>query len=643
MHIPPGAGVISFPHIWLENEPILTENGVHSAGCCCMGFYFRVISYFRKDWSLITLFLVLIAISIGIGLMQAWPMAILVDSVLTPNPRSGWVHRLFLAPLPHGMLGQVIGVTLIGMGLKIAQDGLTLIKNMLNRKIEYNGLIRVRAALFRKLQSLGPDYHKSQPQGDAIYRVTSDANGFKDVLNTLVTTGVSAVRLLVMIAIMLSRNVPLTIFALSIFPVLMLVNRLYGPRIKKAAQTSKQQETDYTTTLQRSMSVIGVVQAFAREGREFGRFKISNLKCARGWLRLNWETESYWFLVRTIFSLGGAIIFGYGGYLVYRDQFVLHKAAGLTCGDLMVFMNYLGDLWGPLTDLTSFSANIQAPVAAVERVMSVLNRHPKVVDGPAPLRLPRKARELALESVAFAYGDAQPVLADVCATIMPGQMVAFVGPSGAGKSTLLNLLNRFYDPTDGGVMLDGRDLRSFRVADVRRHVAMVPQDSLLLPATIAENIAFGHSDASAEEIAEAARLAGAHEFIKDLPDAYETVLTEGGQNLSGGQRQRIAIARAVLSQAPILVLDEPTSALDPQHASQIIRALQQIRRHRTVVLVTHHLQSVVDCDQIFVLEGGRIAERGTHEELVELDGVYSGMLRVESARDGTKPRLHEAA
>jgi ATP-binding cassette, subfamily B, bacterial len=608
-----------------------------------MTLYFRVVSYFRKDWSLIVALLTLIGISIAIGLLQAWPMAILVDAVLTPQPRYGWVHRLFLAPLPHNMLAQVIGITLIGMFLKVAQDGLTLVKTMINHQIDYNGLIRVRSALFRKLQSLGPDYHKNIPQGDAIYRVTSDANGFKDVLNTLITTGVAGIQLLVMVAIMLSRNVSLTVYALSIFPVMMLINAIYGPRIKKCAAESKQQETDYTTTLQRSMSVISIVQAFTREAHEIGRFRASNIICARGWLRLNLNTETYWFLIRTVFSLGGAIIFGYGGYLVYRDQFVLHKAGGITCGDLMVFMAYLGGLWGPLCDLTSFSANIQPPLAAVERVWAVMDRQPLVSDSSTAQRLSRKPRKLVLDNVSFAYLPDQPILRGVSAAIAPGEMVAFVGPSGAGKSTLLNLLGRFYDPSTGTVMLDGNDIRNVRIADIRRHIAQVPQDTLLLPTTIAENIAFGNDDALPQEIRAAAQMAGADSFITALPRGYGTLIAEGGQNLSGGQRQRIAIARAILSHAPILVLDEPTSALDPQNTQQIIRMLQELRGHRTIVLVTHHVASVAGCDQIFAMSQGRIVEHGTHEQLLSSDGLYAQMLRAEPTPEEIALQLHEAA
>ncbi len=610
-----------------------------------MRIYLRTLAYFRRDWPRIALLLVLIGVSVGVGLLQAWPTAVLIDSVLTPTPHYGWVHRLFLAPLPRSMLGRVIGITLIGMGLKVAQDGLTLVKNLVNRQVEFDGLIRVRCALFGHLQTLGPDYHKRQPQGDALYRITSDASCFKDVLNTLVNTGVSGVRLIVMLSIMLSRSLPLTVVALAVIPGLVYINRHFGPRLRKSSADSKQQETDYTTVLQRSMSVVGLVQAFCRERREFGQFKAANRRCARGWMRVQRTAEAYSFSVNTLFSLGGALIFGFGGYLVYRDQFVLHRAAGVTVGDVMVFMSYLGDLWNPLRDITSFTANIAPPMAAVERVLTVLDRPATVGRDPSKPRLPRRPRELSFEHVAFGYDPAKPVLHGVSAHISPGQMVAFVGSSGAGKSTLLNLIGRAYDPTAGRVLLDGMDVRDFRLADVRRHIAVVSQDCQVMPATVAANIAFGRTAATVEDVRAAAELAGAHEFIDRLPMGYDTPVTEGGQNLSGGQRQRLAVARAVLSDAPILVLDEPTSALDPEHTRGVIDALHGLRRHRTVVLVTHHLASVAGCDQIFVMDHGRLVERGTHAELLARGGLYANMVDAEAGGLAVEPtkRLHVAA
>ena len=599
-----------------------------------MRAYLRTITYFRREWPLVGLLLALIGASIAVGLAQAWPTAVLIDAVLTPTPSTAFVDRLFLAPLPHNKLGQAIGITIIMMLLKVAQDGLTFLKSIVNRKIEFGGLIQIRSALFRHLHRLGPDYHKRSSQGDTIYRMTFDVNGFKDVLNTLINTAVSAVRLVMMVAVMATRSVSLTAVALSIFPALIIINKKCGPHLRRRSAESKQQDADYTTVLQQAMSVIGLTQAFGRERRAFGRFKASNRTASRGWTRLNNTTEFYWFLIRTAFSLGTALMYGYGGYLIYRDQFVLHRGdAGVRVGDLLVFMACVNDLWTPLQDLISFTANIQPPMAAVERVWAVLDRPIAVQDASGDQRLPRQRRELSFENVRYVHpGADRPALADVAVDIAPGQVVAFVGPSGAGKSTLLNLINRTADPTAGRVLLDGTDVREVRLADVRRHVALVPQDGQVIASlTVGQNIAYGRTGATAADVRRAAEQAGADDFIDELPDGYDTVVAEGGANLSGGQRQRIAIARAVLSDAPVLVLDEPTSALDPHHVRQVMRAVHNLRRRRTVVLVTHDLSSVAGCDQIFVLDGGRVAERGTHAELLDHGGVYAGMLAATTA------------
>jgi ABC-type multidrug transport system fused ATPase/permease subunit len=234
-------------------------------------------------------------------------------------------------------------------------------------------------------------------------------------------------------------------------------------------------------------------------------------------------------------------------------------------------------------------------------------------------------RTIELDDVRFEYVKGRPVLRGINARIDPGSMIAFVGSSGAGKSTLLNLLPRFYDPAGGHVRLDGYDLRELRLADVRRHVALVPQDSPVVVGTIEENIAFGNPQATPQRIREAARLAGAAEFIDQLPDGYATLLVEGGQNLSGGQRQRLAIARALLTDAPILVLDEPTSGLDRRQEQWFVRTLRRLKGHRTIILVTHNLATAEDCDHVFFLHEGKIAEQGTHQELLEMGGLYAAM------------------
>jgi ATP-binding cassette, subfamily B, bacterial len=296
-----------------------------------------------------------------------------------------------------------------------------------------------------------------------------------------------------------------------------------------------------------------------------------------------------------------------------------------------------------LCALTGFAANVQGGVAGAQRVFEVLDRDPAIRDVPGAIPMARKPRVLEFDDVSFSYeGRTSSVLDHISSKITPGQMVAFVGSSGAGKSTLLNLLPRFYDPTSGAVRLDGIDVRNVRLADLRKQVALVLQESVILPTTIAENIAYGRPRATRQQIREAARLAGAAEFIERMPEGYNTVICEGGQNLSGGQRQRISIARALLTEASFIVLDEPTSALDPLHEQMIVQTLQKLKGLRTIILVSHRLSTVRDCDQIFVMSAGKIVEQGTHEQLLEEHGVYHQMASHQFDLDPARDFAHAA-
>jgi subfamily B ATP-binding cassette protein MsbA len=592
-----------------------------------MHLYLRAVAYFRQDLPLIGLLLLAIGLSTTVGLFVAWPMALLIDSVLSTPTRHTLIHGLFLTPLPESTLGKIIGLALIGFGLKLAQDLLSVLQTILTNTINYNGLMRVRCDLYRKLQALNLSYHKSQPQGDAIYRLSSDTFGCQTILSVLISATVALVTIIAMACVLMTRSVPLTLLSLSILPPLAIANVVFGRRLKQRSVECKEQDANFTTTVQRSMACIGLVQAFGREAEEYGRFQNSVRGTIAAWWRLNWQQMAYNLIVGAIFGIGGAIVFGYGGYLVYRDQFLHPNPNSMTVGDLIIFTSYLTLLWGPLCTLTGFAANVQGGVAGAERIFEVLDRDPVITDKRNATALLVKPRVLELDDVSFQYDASTPVLRDVSVRIEPGQMVAFVGSSGVGKSTLLNLLPRFYDPTGGAIRLDGVDLRDVRVQDVRRHVALVLQESVILPTTIAENIAYGRPNATPDQIRDAARLAGAAEFIEKFPDGYNTVIAEGGQNFSGGQRQRISIARALLTEAPFVVLDEPTSALDPHHEKLVTGALRELKGKRTIIVVSHRLSTVVDCDQIFVLHNGQVVERGTHEELVDDRGIYYGMAR----------------
>lgn len=591
-----------------------------------MQIVLRSISYFRRDLRLIAMLLFLIGASVVLNLLNAWPMAILVDTVFSQTPQPNWIHRLLLAPFGNLRLNRVFGMALVAMIVKILSDTVIMLRTMLNYRIKYNGTMRVRTELYDKLQALSLGWHGSQSQGDAIYRLSYDSLGPWGVIDTLIGSTAALVTLTAMIAIMLSRHVLLTVFALSFTPLLILANWYFGTKIRHRALMSKRTDALMTSTMQQAMELIGLIQSFGTEATHSRRFARVVERSVANSMQLNWLETLYPLAVQVIFALGNGVIFGYGGYLVYRDQFLRPVPNGVTIGDLIVFIAYLGQLWDPLAWVLGFTTKIQTFVASCDRVFAVIDEPSAIADEPDAQPLSVRPRTLALDDVSFEYSPGQPVLRFVSASIQPGQMVAFLGPSGTGKSTLLNLLPRFYDPTSGCVRLDGIDLRTLKLSDVRKHMAIVTQGSPLFPGTIAENIAYGRADALFHEIREAAVESGAAEFIETLPEQYDTMITEGSQNLSGGQRQRLAIARALLCKAPILILDEPTNALDLKHEQWVIETLHRLRGSRTIILVTHRLETAFDCDQIFVMHGGEIVESGTHAELLARRGLYERML-----------------
>src|SRR3954452_7165496 len=574
-----------------------------------MAVYRRAMGYFAQDRILICVLLVLIGVSVAVGLLEAWPLAVLIDSVLSPEPKGGWTHRIILSYMPDDRLGQIIGVVIFGAALQIVGYTAWLGRMMINYRLNYQGTDRVRSELFSKLQSLDMAYHKTRPQGDAIYRLSNDVFGPWGITDIVIGTSVAAVVVALMTAILLSINAPLTWAALSIAPVMIASNWYFGRRIHQRTLEAKQVDTDLTSFTQQAIATIGVVQAFRRELYEFGRYYGWVQRSNNALLRLNWQEQLYPFTRDTMLAVAGAIIFGYGGYLVYRDQFVAPVVGGMTVGVLFVFIDYTRKLWEPLKWLTEFVAKVQFHVAASRRVFHVLDTPTGVCDAPDAIELPIEPRSLVIDRVSFWYRAGRPVLNRVSARIEPGQMVAFLGPSGAGKSTLLNLIMRFYDPTEGALCLGDYDLGRIRLADLRGHMAWVGQHNALLPVSLAENIGYALPDASMNEIEEAAALAGAAEFTEELPEGYGTLLAEGGQNLSGGQRQRLAIARALVTHAPFLILDEPTSALDPNHERRLIETLAHLKGRRTIVLVTHRHEAVAACDQIFRVEASKIIQQ----------------------------------
>ena len=575
----------------------------------------RSVAYFREERGSLYLLVVLTAFSTAIGLLQAWPLAVMIDTLIAKAPSHNWLHHWFLAPLPETPLMQVGGLAAIALALRLIQELLSAARKLLRSRIEYKGVLQVRCDLFRKMQALHLGYHRSQPLGDSIFRLTTDTFGCAMVLGVLTGTVFALVTLAFILGIQAARSPVLTGIALAAVPPLVWANVRFGKTLARRTRAAKKADSAFTGSVHRSLSAIGLMQAFGREDDEFHRFGRDVRHCVRSWLRIHRQEVAYGLTVGAILGVDGALILAYGGYLIQQHA--------LTPGELMVFMSYLGMMYDPLCQLTGAHVNLQSGLAGARRVFEVLDRETMVADAPGAVPMPVQPRALTLSDIAFEYTAGRPVLNGLTLTIPAGTSVAFVGSSGVGKSTLLYLLPRFYDPSAGMIALDGQDVRSIKLADLRKHIALALQDSIMLPTTIWENIAYGCPSAPAQKVFEAARLAGASDFIEALPQRYDTEIGENGQNLSGGQRQRIAIARALLTAAPILVLDEPTSFQDGFHEELLTETLRALKGKRTIIVVSHRIKTVKDCDLICVLDGGVIREMGKHGDLVRLDGLYS--------------------
>lgn len=552
----------------------------------------------------------------GAELLKPWPLKIIIDHVLNGNPLS-WS---FVADWSRDALLLASCLSMIAIYLFLG--GLNVINNYTTIRIGQGMVNDLRGAVYNHLQRLSLAFHHRRQVGDLLYRVTADTYAIQTLtMNGMFPILVSLGLLIGMTIVMLRLDWVLTLLALGVCPALFLTISAMSKRINSAAMLAHERESTIYSLVQRTMSAIRVIQAFTKEEEEHRRFMAASADSLSANLQLYTLQTFYSGVVNAVIALGTALVVWVGARHVIDGV--------LSIGDLVVFTAYLASLYGPINTISQTLGLIEGGKAGLTRVQEILAIERDLTEGGRTLAHSEVRGEISFEDVAFSYTHDQPVLRRVDLRIAPGKTVAIVGPTGAGKSTLVSLVPRFYDPQQGRVLLDGVDIREFTLASLRRQVAMVLQPPLVFPISIAENIAYGRSEASQEEIERAARLARIHERIMNLPQGYDTIVSEQGSTLSEGERQRLTIARAILRNAPILILDEPTSSVDAETEALIMEGLEQLMKGRTTFIIAHRLSTVRKADVILVVRGGHIVEQGSFTELMSQGGYFATLYKTQ--------------
>jgi ATP-binding cassette subfamily B protein/subfamily B ATP-binding cassette protein MsbA len=555
-------------------------------------------------------------LEVALRALAPWPLKAIVDNLLTPGAPGGSAVSGFIAE--YGRPAVLLGVVGTGIALQLGHQLVLMLHTRRQARLAQRMVFDLRSRLFAHFQYLSLSHHQRSSTADAVYRLESDAACVENMLlRGLFPMVFSALTLVVMFGILFRLDSVLAIISMVVVPFLYLSLRFYMRRMQPQAERAKELESQVVGRFFESLSAIRLVKTFAREDHELGRFSSVAAEAMRERMGTVKHESLFGFLVGAITVTGSSIVLAVGG---------MHVLDGtLTVGTLLVIIAYLGYVYGPLSAIATTMGSLQHALASARRVREVLDLPSENRDseaGPHVVEPSRLRGDIRFEEVTFAYGPGRPALNRVSFRVKPGETVALVGLSGAGKTTLVSLLGRFFEPTSGRVLVDGVDVRRFRLKALREQISVVLQESILFSGSIAENILYGRLDATDHEVVLAARAAGCEEFISNLRRGFDTPLGDGGAGLSGGQRQRLSIARAFLKDAPILILDEPTAALDTIAEQAVLRALAKLRKGRTTFVIAHRLSSVRDADRIFVMDGGQIVAQGRHEELLASSPLY---------------------
>jgi ABC-type multidrug transport system fused ATPase/permease subunit len=560
----------------------------------------------------------------AMSLAAPWPLKIVIDNVVSHHKLPEWLEWIRDLPLGGGGMAlaaaAAIGVVVIALLGAIAG----YIDNYYTESVAQYVANDLRKRVYHQLQRLSLRYYDTHQTGAMLSTITSDVATIQDFASSaLLSILVDAFNIVGMLALMLYLDWDFALVAVGVTPFLLLFVARFKKAVKKATHEVRKHQSDIVSVVQEGLESERSVKAFGREATEEARLDVVSHETVEAALR-----------ARRVKSLLSPVV---AVTVAACTAFVLWRGAGLalsgamTIGALTVFLSYLGKFFKPVQDLAKMTNTIAQASVALERIQAILETDTVIPQKPGA-RAPGALRgDIEFEHVAFAYDPAAPVLRDINLSIRAGQRVGVCGPTGGGKSTVLSLIPRFYDTDSGRVRIDGVDVTDFELHGLREQIGFVLQETVLFVGSIRDNIAYGRPGATPDEIEQAAKLANAHDFILELPKGYETVVGERGASLSGGQRQRIGIARAIVRNAPILILDEPTAALDTESEKSVMEALERLMKGRTVITIAHRLSTIRDADKIVVLKSGVVAEEGTHDELVARKGIYSELYRIQVA------------
>lgn len=585
---------------------------------------------FPLIWSLLKPYRLNLAVLLSAMILQTvatvaapWPLKIVLDNVLGEHKLSPPMEHIL-----HSILGGTSRIE-IAAGAALAMVLIAIVAGVSSYAANYyttsigqwvaNDL---RLRTYNRLQQLSLNYYNTHDMGTLLSTITADVQTIQAFASSS-TLGmiVDMFTIVAMLIIMFWMNWDFTLIAVAIAPFMLLIIWRFKKAIKKATKEVRNQQSNIIAVLQQGLGSIRVVKAFGRQDLENEELSEASKATVEAALKARRVKAILSPLVSVIVSLCTA-------FVLWRSSVLILRGA-MTAGELTVFLSYLAQFFKPVKDLATMTNTIAQTAVGVERVRAILDAHDVIPEKP-DARDPDSIRgNIDFEQVVFGYESAFPILKGVTFSIKAGEMIGVVGPTGAGKSTVMSLIPRFYDANAGRVLVDGIDVRDYRLQSLRSQIAYVLQETILFRGTVAENIAYGKGGATRDEILAAARLANADEFISKMPQGYDTMIGDRGDTLSGGQRQRIGIARAIIRNNPILILDEPTAALDTESEQLVIEALKRLMQGRTVITIAHRLSTIRDADRILVLKDGTLAEQGTHAELLACGGVYADLYRIQ--------------